>query len=140
MNQTVRHSLEHILEKLAQECEGQMGRPVKCELTPKGREWSFMIPNSSRKQRIAGGGVNSRHSLSHGKDRPCAIVAVQASLLNHTHSAYVVRYIADTQWGRQGRGEVHIAVCRIGDSDYGLALKSLTEAATNLLVGRRFPW
>ena len=140
MNQAIRADLENILRRLAEEWQHAIGVPVKYTATPEGAEHRFMVPDALGKKRIGGGRCYVRRSLSHGKDRPCAIVGVDASLLNDTNHAYVGRYKERAHWGQSSRGEVHIAVCRIGDSDFQLALTALVEAARNLLSGTRYNW
>ena len=140
MNKATPSYLESILRKLAQECQQAIGARVDFDRTPGKSEYHFVIPDSSPKKRIAGGGYNVRHSRRHDKQQPCAIVAVDACLLDDTDTEYIGRYFCKANRGGDNRGEVHVATCRIGDSDYVVARTALIEAATNLLSGKRYPW
>ena len=140
MNHAIRANFLNILEQLGQDCQQAIGHPVNFGLTPGGTTHHYMVPNPSKKQLIAWGGYRTSGAFKYGKNRPCAVVAVDASLLRYSDPAYVGYYIPRAQWGRHNRGEVHIAICQIGDADYALALGALTEAAESLLSGTRYRW
>jgi hypothetical protein len=141
MSQVLQNQLVGIMQKLAADCQSAIApRQVKFTQTPGQSEYHFLVPNPSRKQLIAWGNYRTRRSSKYGKNQPCAIVAADACLLNYKDPVYIKYYIPKAQWSQPNRGEVHIAVCQIGDSDYALALRVLTEAARNLLFGIRYPW
>lgn len=130
-----------ILQQLSQVCQSTMvPHQVRFGPTPKRSGYNFLVPNPSRKQLISWGNYRTRGSRKYGKNRPCAIVYVDASLLNNNDPVYIRYYAFNAQYGRPNRGQVEIAICQIGDSDYALALRALTEAARNLLSGTRYNW
>lgn len=139
MNQAIRHRLVGILDSLARSWQNAVAPcNARFELTPRQYGYRYVVPDRPGKQGIAFADYFVRCSPTHNKNEPCAIIAVDASLLNDKDAAYKLSYFPKANWGNTG--EVHIAVCRIGDSDYRLALRALVEATRSLLSGTRYTW
>jgi len=138
MNQAIQNQLVGIMQNLQQNCQSAIKLHAVILAPTSGQSgYHFMVPKSSGKQLIAWGAVLN-YSRKFGINNPCVRISLDASLLNKKDPVYIKHYNPDGMYGRGG--EVQLAVCKIGSSDYKLAERALIEAARNLLSGTRYNW
>jgi hypothetical protein len=126
-----------ILNDLSVDCQKAI-KPESCVLenTPQSSAFHFRVPNRSRRKIIAWGHLRPSSCRRLGANTSCATIGIYAGLLDINQPEFQDHYFPKASWGANGKGEIQFAIQEIGDSNYKLALKALTQAAKNVLAGK----
>ena len=130
-NEGLRILLLGILADLAEQT-GRAVKPTECilEQTRGATAYHLRVPGRSSRQVIAQAHLRPEGSRTLGVGgEPCVVVRVYAQFLDVTRPPLSEHFYPTASYGVQGTGELQVAIRRMGDESFQIALAALTQAA-----------